>query len=220
MLEHVEKYEIINKNQFGFLKRKSSNDTVISLTESVNSLLEENETVVSIFLDLAKAFNSISHKFFLEKIAKYGFSTESIAKLEAFLSYRKQCVKNGIEYPNWVTINHGVLQGTVLGPLIFIMYINDFPEKMKKRGDVFQFADDTCIICHSKSDENLLCENNSVFENTDNYMRQNMLNLNRDKTEIVVSSKNGEWKIEQFHYIGNFIEPKTSCRYLGIMIVI
>ena len=70
MLEHVEKYEIINKNQFVFLKRKSSNDTVISLTESVNSLLEENETVVSIFLDLAKAFNSISHRIFLEKIAK------------------------------------------------------------------------------------------------------------------------------------------------------
>ena len=68
MLEHVEKYEIINKNQFGLLKKKSSNDTVISLTESVISLLEENETVYSVFLDLAKAFNSISHKFFLEKI--------------------------------------------------------------------------------------------------------------------------------------------------------
>ena len=189
MLEHVEKYEIINKNQFGFLKRKSSNDTVISLTESVNSLLEENETVVSIFLDLAKAFNSISHKIFLEKITKYGFSTEPIAMLESFLSNRKQCVKNGIEYSNWVTINHGVPQGTVLGPLIFLIYINDFPEKMKKREDVLQFADDTCIICHSKSDENLLCEINSVFESTDSYMRQNMLTLNRDKTEIVVFFK-------------------------------
>ena len=147
----------------------------------MNSLLEENETVVSIFLDLAKAFNSISHKIFLDKIAKYGFSTESIAMLESFLSNRKQCVKNGIEYSNWVTINHGVPQGTVLGPLIFILYINDFPEKMKEREDVLQFADDTCIICHSKSDGNLLCKINSVFENTDSYMRQNMLTLNRDQ---------------------------------------
>ena len=133
----------------------------------------------------------LSHKFFLEKIAKYGFSTESIAMLESFLSNRKQCAKNGIECSNWVTMNHGVSQRTVLGPLIFIMYINDFPEKMKKREDVLQFADDTCISCHSKSDENLLCEINSVFENTDSYMRQNMLTLNRDKTEIVVFSKNG-----------------------------
>ena len=193
MLEHVEEYEIIIKNQFGFLKRKSSNDTVISLTESVNSLLEEIET------------------------AKYGFSTESIAMLELFSSNRKQCVKNGIEYSNWVTINHVVPQGTVLGPLIFIKYINGFPEKMKKREDVLQFADDTCIISHSKSDENLLCEINSVFENTDSYMRQIMLTLNRDKTKIVVFSKNGESKIEQFHSNGIFIEP-TSCRYLDIMI--
>ena len=70
MLEHVEKHEIINKNQFGFLKRESSNDTVIHLTESVNSFIEENETAVSIFLDLAKTFNSISHKSCLEKIKK------------------------------------------------------------------------------------------------------------------------------------------------------
>ena len=138
--------------------------------------------------------------------------------LESFLSNRKQCVKNGIEYSNWVTISHGVPQGTVLGPLIFIVYINDFPEKMKKREDVLQFADDTCIICHSKSNENLLFKINSVFENTDSYMRQNLLTLIRDKTVIVVFSKNGESKIEQFHYNGIFMEPKTSCCYLGIMI--
>ena len=137
MLEHVEKYEIINKYQFEFLKRKSSNDTFISLTELVNSLLDEKETAFSVLLDLAKAFNSISHKVFLEKITKYGLSTEPIAMLDSFCSNRKQCVENGIEYSDWVTINHEVPQGTLLGPLIIIMYINDFPEKMKKKRGCF-----------------------------------------------------------------------------------
>ena len=61
-------------------------------------------------------------------------------------------------------------------------------------------------------------QKNGVFENTESYMRQNMLTFNPDKTKIVVFSKNGESKIEQFHHNGIFIEPKTNCRYLGIMI--
>ena len=92
-------------------------------------------------------------------------------------------------------------------------------EIVNKKEDVLQFAYDTCIICHSKSVENLLFEINSVFEHTYSYMRQNMLALNRDKSEIVIfSKKNGESKIEQLHYNGNFKEPKISCRYLGMMI--
>ena len=69
---------------------------------------------------------------------------------------------------------------------------------MKKREDVLQFADDTCIIWQSKSNENHLCEINSVFENTDSYMRQNMLTLNRDKTEIVIFSKIVNQKLNNF----------------------
>ena len=115
MLEHVEEHKIINKDQFGFLKNKSSNGIVISLKESINELVEQNETVIGIFLYLAKAFNSISHEIFLEIIAKYGFGTGSKTMLKSFLSNRKQCVKNGIIYSNSTIINHGVPQCTVLG---------------------------------------------------------------------------------------------------------
>ena len=98
------------------------------------------------------------------------------------------------------------------------MYINNFPEKKKKkREDVLHFGEDTCNICHSKSDENLLCKTKSVFENNEGFMRKNILTLNRDKTEIKVFLKNSKSKFEQLHSNGIFVGTKTSCRHLGIM---
>ena len=218
MMEHVIKNEIINKHQFGFQKGKSSNDTVIILTEKITELLEKGETVMSIFLDLAKAFNSISHELFVLKITKYGFGKDSIEMLKSFLSNRKQCVKNGTTYSDWTETNHGVPQGTVLGPLVFILYVNDFREKMGDEIEVLQFADDTSIICHSKTESNLLSKAEIVFRLTDQYMRQNQLTLNRDKTEIIIFKNDNNSHITEILYDSNKIKIKDCCRYLGIMI--
>ena len=93
MIEHVIKNEIINNHQFGFQNSKSSNVTVIILTETITELVEKCETVMSIFLDLAKAFNSISHELFLLEVTKYGFGKDSIEMLKSFLSNRKKLCK-------------------------------------------------------------------------------------------------------------------------------
>ena len=139
------KSKIINKNQFGFQKQKSCINTKIALTEKKNLYVEEKDIVLTIFLDLAKAFNSISLDIFIQKIEKNGFGEDARVLLNSFLINRKQCVRNGLVESDWTIINHGVPQGTVLGPLIFILYVNDFGEVIGKSSNVLHFADDTAI---------------------------------------------------------------------------
>ena len=151
MSEHLDVNKVINKNQFGFQKQKCLN-TIFALTEKINHYAEEKNIVLTIFLDLAKAFNSISLDIFIQKNEKYGFGENARILLNSFLINRKQCVRTRIVESDWTIINHGVPQGTVLGPLVLILDVNDFGETMGKSLNVLQFAEDTAILCHEKNE--------------------------------------------------------------------
>ena len=84
-------------------------------------------------------------------------------------------VKNGIAKSDCVVINHGVPQGTVLGPLIFILYVNDFTEAVSTNCDVLQLTDDTAILCHAKNEANLRLRAEETLSKTDQYIKQNRL---------------------------------------------
>ena len=138
LVEYLEKFALLNKNQFGFQSRKSSTDAVLYFIKKLIGNMED-----AVFLDLAKAFNSISHEIFLKKYENFKLSQSTILLLKSFLENRTQCVKLGIDLSDKLTINHCVPQGIVLGPLIFLLYKNDFSEKLECESDVIQFADDT-----------------------------------------------------------------------------
>ena len=92
--------------------------------------------------------------------------------------------KNAIA--KWVVTNHVVPQGTVLVPLSFILYVNDFSEAVSTNCDVLQFADNTAILCHAKNEANLQLVAEDTLNRTDHYMKQNRLTLNEEKTELMV----------------------------------
>ena len=174
-MEHLDMNKIINKNQFGFQKQKSCLNTIIALTEKTNHYVEE-KIVLTIFLDLAKAFNSISLDTFIHKIEKYGCGENARVLWNSFLNNRKQCVRNGITESGWTIINHGVPQGTVLGPLVFILYVNDFGEEIGKNSNVLQFEDDTAILCNEKNEQCLEVKAKKILMETEQNMKQKQVN--------------------------------------------
>ena len=114
--------------------------------------MEDNNDTGALFLDLAKTFNSISHETFLKKTEDFNLCQSTILLLKSFLENRTQCLKLGIAK---IIIIHDVPQGTVSGPLIFLLYVNDFSEKLEGENDVVQFADDTSIICKFERNEHI-----------------------------------------------------------------
>ena len=113
--------------------------------------------------------------------------------------------------------NQGVPQGTVLGPLVFLLYINDFREKVQGNFDIIQFADDTCFHFSRNNVSELEKCVSEILEKTDNYLSQNKLIMNTGKTEILCVSKENE-NYNPIVYRGQEIKPQSHCRYLGIMI--
>ena len=114
------------------------------------------------------------------------FGENARVLLNLFLINRKQCVRNRLIESHWKIINHGVPQGTVLGPLVFILYVNDFGEEIGKSSIVLQFANDTAILCREKNEQCLKTKSKMILIESEQYMKQNNLALNERKTENIV----------------------------------
>ena len=151
----------------------------------INAWARSKNDTGAAFLDLAKAFNSISHEIFLQKAENFKLSLSIVLLLKSFLANRTQCVKLGIDLSDKITIDHGVLQGTILGPLIFLLYVNDFSEKVEGEKDVVQFADDIIIILKFERHENIPQKIEKILEKTDKYLTAKQFNLKADKTEML-----------------------------------
>ena len=168
-------------------------------------------------MDLAKAFNSICHEILLRKLESYCFSNNSISLLQSFLSDRKQSVKLNSVYSSWETLNHGVPQGTVLGPFIFLLYVNDFAQNITSSNNIVQFADDTSVLCIDQNPNSLQPQIKQILAETEDYLEKNKMTLNRDKTELLYFSKEKQ-EFSDLEFRGEKIKPLSDCRYLGIQI--
>ena len=215
----LEKHNVLYKKQFGFRKGNSTIFSLIEITEKIKESIDKGKFGCGIFIDLRKAFDTVNHKILLKKLDHYGIRDVANNWFNSYLKERSQYVYLNGESSERKPVTCGVPQGSVLGPLLFLIYINDLPN-ISKVLDFYLFADDTNIYFEDISLEKLEYKINKELRNLYLWLSVNRLALNIDKTNFVIFHPfNKPLKLNVTIKINNIaICEKKSIKYLGVLI--
>lgn len=232
--KYLEKNLFFYQNQFGFRKGYSSEHAMLFLTTYVNDALDNNLKVASIFLDIAKAFDTVSYDILLMKLENCGIRGNALKLLESFLNSRSMFVEVNDARSDSRFINCGVPQGSPLGPLLFSIYINDLSsavdglytiikpplEALKPSKALVMFADDTKLTVCGRTENELMSQLREGFKNIERWMRSNRLKLNCNKSSLLIYSRSPSYYpwVNKLSNGTSMIPRKRSVRYLGIII--
>ena len=220
-LMYARLYPFLTKNnllyeyQFGF---RSNHSTTLAVTEIVDNIREEldkNNHVLGLYLDLSKAFDCVNHNILLDKLSLYGIRGQVNDWFKSYLKDRSQITLANGTYSKMCPVNTGVPQGSVLGPILFLIYVNDIAQCVNS-GKVRLFADDTNLFFSCKSIPTLEKNANESLLNLYKWFSSNKLTLNADKTCFTVFSNSKEKPNIKLTLKGTPIENVPVSKYLGM----
>lgn len=188
LLNFLNKFDILSSCQFGFQRGKSTEDAVLAFSSLVTENLDKGKKCLSVFLDLKKAFDTVSHPILIHKLERIGIRGTPLLLFTDYLSNRQQKVKVGEYTGGCAGVSYGVPQGSVLGPTLFLIYINDLCTSKVKDAKIFSYADDTAVVFCGKSWVSVRASAEIGLRQINKWLHNNILTLNAAKTNFICFS--------------------------------
>lgn len=230
LISYLETNNLLSNRQYGFRRGKSTEDTVDDLVSLICNLLDSGNACIGVFLDLAKAFDTVSIPILLRKLEYIGIRGLPLQWFQSYLSNRKQVVRIGESMSTESRIQFGIPQGSILGPTMFLVYINDISDFVPADAQHFCYADDTAVIFSDATWDGAFQKAEAGLTSLGKYLNRNLLTLNTDKTKYVTFYKtlascppdtNGI-KVHRCNLQNNCLCPEiqstNTIKYLGIKI--
>lgn len=218
LINYLEKHTILTPYQHGFRPNRSTETAILQFVNDIYNFLEAKFYVVGIFIDLSKAFDSLNHSILINKLNNIGISGVPLQLLCSYLGNRSQQVYCNNTFSQFIPISRGVPQGSVIGPILFLIYINDICNASSK----FKFtiyADDTSLLIADKDINSLHSNINLELNLVHQWIKSNNLKLNVSKTNyILFQNRSLNNVMPHIQLQGETLTQMNCTKFLGVLI--